>query len=124
MAQASPTAPPVIEALTPDHGDAGTVVTASGTGLVPGATSVAENHVRLVDPDQVTVDPAGTTATFTVASVDRTQYFFGGQLRLSLVTPAGESNQLSFTVQAHLVSYGALHPSSGPTRGGPRSRSP
>jgi hypothetical protein len=117
MAEAGPTAPPVIESLTPDHGDGGTVVTATGSGFVPGATQVAVNHVVGTVAGPVTVDPTGTTATFAVPG-DRESYFFGGQVRLSLVTPAGESNQVSFTYLAHPVSYSTLHPNSGPARGG------
>lgn len=116
-AQASAMALPVIESLSPEHGEAGTVVSASGTGFDPGATQVAVDHALTLGAGQVTVDPTGTTAIFAVPG-DRMMYFFGGQVHLSLVTQAGESNQVSFTIPAHPVSFSTLQPSSGPTRGG------
>ena len=113
-------APAHIASLTPSHGQTGTVVTVSGTGLVPGATSVAFEHAILIDPSHVTVNPAGTTATFSMSGIDEWTYFWGGKLFVSMVTAGGQSNQLIFTAEPHPVAYRPLSPGQGPAAGGTR----
>jgi hypothetical protein len=112
--------PPHLSSLQPARGQSGTVVTATGTGFIPGATSVAFEHAALIGPSHVSVNPTRTTATFTIGGIDEWTWFWGGRLFMSLITPGGESNQLIFTALPHPVTYLPPTPDSGPSAGGTR----
>lgn len=77
-------APPVIDAITPGSGGTGggTTVTVTGSGLVPGATSVVMCDVT-VPASGVQVNSSGTRASFV------TPPCAAGTVSVTLITPGG-----------------------------------
>ncbi|MET3806569.1 hypothetical protein ABIB25_003585 [Nakamurella sp. UYEF19] len=105
-------AAPTLASLNPDHGTAagGTLVTITGTGLVPGATSVTigGNTVAVGD---VSVAGDGLSATF------RTPAHDPGLVGVTVTTPGGTSTPaLGFTYGPPIAS--TLSPTHGPATGG------
>lgn len=80
-------APPVIDTITPASGGTGggTIVTVTGTGFVPDATSVVMCDVTIPASD-VQVNPSGTRATFATPPCT------AGTVTFTLVTPGGTAD--------------------------------
>ncbi len=105
-------APPTATGLDPELGSTagGTQVVLTGTGLVPGQTTIIIGGVT-VPADRVQVNPAGTTATF------RTPAHAAGPVQVIAITPGGRTAPQAFRYVAPLTATG-LAPDRGPTTGG------
>ncbi|WP_172832223.1 choice-of-anchor G family protein [Nakamurella panacisegetis] len=77
--------------ISPDHGPTtgNTTVTVTGTGFVPGKTSITIGGT-VVPASQVTVDPTGTTAVFATPA-----HAAGGVL-VTATTPSGTTKPLGY----------------------------
>ena len=113
LAQAECEAPlgPTATALDPDSGPTtgGTEVTVTGTGFVPGETTVTIGG-NTIPADEVDVDDDGTSLTFL------TPPHVPGTVDVTVTTPGGTTEPLDFTYFA-VPTATALDPDSGPTTG-------
>ncbi|MDG4828697.1 IPT/TIG domain-containing protein [Solwaraspora sp. WMMD1047] len=102
--------PPTADTIAPDAGPqaGGQTVTITGTGFVPGATTVTFDGEPATD---VVVDPAGTSLTAV------TPPGAVGPASVVVTTPGGTAAPLDYTYRAAPV-INAIDPDQGPTAGG------